>query len=225
MSAPEHLPLAHDRFQRVDRAIFVRRVVADCLSHRCTQLANDGAALATPRPLLEACCQYGADVDLGERNAILDHRADIAQLLVPAARLVPWFGTEVEDDPDFPSGHNVRTATFEGGCVFLAHDRRGCAVHRASLKHGWDLNGVKPNICRLFPLSYAEETICISDDYTDYDCADAPGAPTLYRVARDTLGNIFGAALVAALDTAEAAAAASPRAKLVHLRARPDAQP
>lgn len=226
MSEPECLPLSHDRFHRVERAIFVRRVVADCLSHRCTQVADEGAALARPRPLLEACCQYGADVDLAERDAILARKDDIARLLVPEAQVAPWFTTEVQVDPDYPSGRHVRTATFRGGCVFLAHDRRGCAIHRASLESGWDMHRVKPDICRLFPLSYEGDTVCISDDYVDYDCADAPGAPTLYRVARDTLGAIFGPALVAALDAVEATvAAAPPPPALVQLRARPDATP
>ncbi|MBE7452309.1 MAG: hypothetical protein HS111_26535 [Kofleriaceae bacterium] len=218
MSTVEYLSLSHDRFRRVERDVFVRRVVADCLSHACTMIADSGARLDHPRPLLEACCQYGADADLAERDAILARRDDIARLLVPGARAAPWFGTAIEEDDDYPSGGAVRTGTYEGGCVFLAHDRRGCAIHRAALEGGWDMHGVKPAIRRLFPLSYTEDLICISDDYEDYDCADAPGAPTLYRVARDTLGALFGAALVTALDEAEAAVGAAPRPALVQLR-------
>jgi Fe-S-cluster containining protein len=224
VSEPEYLSLSHDRFHRVDRAIFVRRVVADCLRHSCVQVADEGKPLAPHRPLLEACCQYGADTDLAERDAILARRDLIAPLLTPAAQAAPWFTTTVEEDPDYPSGRHVRTATFEGGCVFLAHDKRGCAIHRAAFEQGWDFHGIKPNICRLFPLSYDEDIICISDDYEDYDCADAPGAPTLYRVGRDTLGALFGAELVTALDALEASLGTPPpRAAepLVSLRPRP----
>jgi Fe-S-cluster containining protein len=228
VSEPLLLPLSHDRFRRVDRDIFVRRVVADCLSHKCVQLADDGVLLHQARPLLEACCQYGADTDLTERDAILARRDLIAPLLDPPAREAPWFTTEVEEDPDYPSGRHVRTATFNGGCVFLAHDKRGCAIHRASFEQGWDFHGIKPNICRLFPLSYESELICISDDYVDYDCADAPGAPTLYRVGRDTLRAIFGSELITALDAVEATIAAAPPAPiepLVRLRPRPSPAP
>jgi Fe-S-cluster containining protein len=197
------------------------------MSHRCTHIADEGEPLTKPRPLLDACCQYGADTDLGERNAILARREQIAPLLVPAARLVPWFGEELEADPDQPSGYFVRTEVFEGGCVFLAHDKRGCAIHRASLEQGWSFDGVKPHICRLFPLSYDSDTILLSDDFTDYDCADHPDAPTLYRVLRDTLGSVFGAALVAALDAVEATITGNPAAKpardLVTLRGRREA--
>lgn len=224
MHEPEYLSLGHERFRRVDRAIFVRRVVADCLKHSCVQVAEEGAALAKPRPLLEACCQYGADTDLAERDAILARRDAIAGLMTPAAAAAPWFTETVEVDPDYPSGRHVRTATFDGGCVFLSHDKRGCAIHRAAFEQGWDFHRVKPDICRLFPLSYESDMICISDDYEDYDCADAPGAPTLYRVGRETLGAIFGAELVAALDAVEATVAA-PQPPLVTLRPRPGAAP
>jgi Fe-S-cluster containining protein len=220
VSDPEYVSVDHPRFRRVDRAIFVRRVVADCLSHQCCQIADEGVPLATHRPLLEACCQYGADTDLAERDAILARAASIRPLLDADAQVAPWFTTEIQVDPDYPSGEHVRTATFRGGCVFLAHDKRGCAIHRASLEQGWDFHGVKPHICRLFPLSYEGDAICISDDYLDYDCADAPGAPSLYRVGRDTLAAVFGPELVAALDTAEAAVGATPRpaADLVQIR-------
>ena len=121
----------------------------------------------------------------------------------------------------------MRSATFtraDGttGCVFLAHDRRGCAIHRAALEGGWDFHQVKPHICRLFPMSYEDDTICISDDFEDYDCADASGAPSLYRVARDTLAAVFGLELVAALDRVEAEVGAPPPT-LVPLGRRPTA--
>ena len=63
MPAPDFVDLDHDRFHKVDRNIFVRRVVADCMSHGCTMVADEGAPLPHPRPLLEACCQYGADTE------------------------------------------------------------------------------------------------------------------------------------------------------------------
>ncbi len=192
------------------------------MTHSCVQVADEGQPLAKPRPLLEACCQYGADVDLQERDAILAHKDQLYALLSPAAREAPWFTTTIQEDPDYPSGRHVRTATFEGGCVFLSHDRRGCAIHRAALEGGWDFHQVKPHICRLFPLSYEGDAFVLSDDFVDYDCADRVGAPSVYRVARDTIAAVFGADLVAALDEAEAAAGATPATApgLVALRPR-----
>jgi hypothetical protein len=45
--------------------------------------------------------------------------------------------------------------------------------------------------------------ILVSDDYHDYSCAYVADAPTLYRVARDTIGALFGPELVVAMDAAE----------------------
>jgi hypothetical protein len=191
------VPVDHPRFRRAERAIFVRRVVADCMSHRC-RLRTDG-----DRVKLDACCQYGADVDVGERDAILARASQLRAILAPEVRDLPWFTTSERVDADFPSGRHVRTATHGDGCIFQAHDGRGCAIHRAAIEGDWAFDGVKPHICRLFPMSYAGQDLVVSDDYPDYSCADEPGAPTLYRVARDTIGAVFGAELVAALDAAE----------------------
>lgn len=227
MTEPEFVALEHPRFHRAQRAIFERRVVADCMTHQCVMVADEGVPLARAKPLLEACCQYGADVDLTERDAIMEHADQLRALLTPGAREAPWFTTEVTEDPDYPSGRHVRTATYQGGCVFLSHDRRGCAIHRAALEGGWDFHQVKPHICRLFPLSYEDDAFVLSDDFVDYDCADHPGAPSVYRVARDTIAAVFGPDLVAALDAAEAAVGATPAAvgappapALITLRAR-----
>ena len=198
------IPLEHPRFHWVDRNIFVKRVVADCMEHSCKLLQEHG------RTKLDACCQYGVDVDIGERDRILARAGEIAALLEPAAAAAPWFTEEEQVDADFPSGRHVRTRRFGEGCLFLAHDRRGCAIHRASIAGGWDMRGTKPHVCRLFPVSYDSTSILMSDDYADYSCAFDADAPTVYQVARDALADIFGPELVAALDAAEDAVAGSP---------------
>src|SRR5688500_9048596 len=188
MSAPAEpdIVLDHPRFTRAEVAVFTRRVVADCMSHCCAIRATD-----TVKP--DACCQYGCDVDLTERDAILARKAAIAPVLAAEVRDLLWFDESApEQDPDTPSCTVVRTAVYGDGCLFLAHDRRGCAIHRAALEQGWDFRGVKPTICQLFPLTYGEGAIFVSDDYPDYSCAYEPDAPTLYRVAREALADIFG---------------------------------
>ena len=181
----------HPRFARAETAIFTSRVVADCMSHACKM---------HERPHLEACCQYGCDVHPHERVAIEARADEIRRVLHSDAR---WFDDDdPEIDPDV--GVVVRTEVVGTGCVFLQHDQRGCAIHRAGLAGGWDWRAVKPHVCQLFPLTYTSDAIVISEDYADYSCAYEPNAPTLYRVAREALAYHFGDPLVRALDAAEA---------------------
>ncbi len=194
----EYVPIEHPRFKQVDPGIFVKRLAPDCMSFECRLLAHGD------RMKLDACCQYGVDTDLAERDGILAHRTEIYDLLLDEARDQPWFSDVEHVDPDFPSGRFVRTNRHGEGCIFLAHDRRGCAIHRASIAGGWDFRGIKPHVCRLFPLSYDERSIVFSDDYLDYSCSAVPSAPSVYRVQRSDLGEIFGQLLVEALDAVEA---------------------
>lgn len=201
-TAPDTLRIDHPRFATVDPAIFTKKLVGDCMTHACQFLVPD------QHEKLDACCQYGCDVDLAERDAILAKADDIRPLLRPEVANRPWFETEVEHDKDYPSGAVVRTEVVNYGCLFLQHDQRGCAIHRASIERGWDFRGVKPAICRLFPLSYEDDAIVIADEYEEYSCAHVEG-PSLYRISRDTIGDVFGPELVRALDAAEAQVLAS----------------
>jgi Fe-S-cluster containining protein len=194
---PESLRIDHPRFATVDPAIFTKKLVGDCMTHTCQFL------VPAQHEKLDACCQYGCDVDLVERDAILAKANDIRPLLRANVANRPWFETEVEYDKDYPSGAVVRTEVVDDGCLFLQHDQRGCAIHRASIENGWDFRGVKPAICRLFPLSYEDDAIVIADEYEEYSCAHVEG-PSLYRISRDTIADVFGDDLVRALDAAEA---------------------
>lgn len=189
------VPVRHPRFHRADADIFTRRIVADCMTHDC-------AVVDTRRLRPDACCQYGCDVDVAERDAIVAHRHEIRDLLRPEAKDVPWFEPEEYVVEGYPSGRIVRTEVFRGACIFLAQDARGCAIHRAALEHGFDVRGVKPAVCRLYPLYYEDDAVVIDDDYPAYSCAWVDG-PTLYRHGRDTLAELFGPELVVALDEAE----------------------
>lgn len=196
------VPLDHPRFKFVEPELFTRKLAADCMTHRCAMVdpkKPDGERTEK----LDACCQYGCDVDLAERDKILARADDIRPLLRDEVKQLPWFDEDqLEEDPDYPSGACVRTSVFEDGCLFLAHDRRGCAIHRSAIERGWDMRGVKPAICRLFPVSYYDDWITIADEYEEYSCAHVDG-PTLYRITRDLFGELFGPELVTALDDAE----------------------
>lgn len=206
MAQETWIPLDHPRFKQVAASIFTRRLAPDCMEHRCTMVDEH-------REKLDACCQYGCDVDLAERANILARAGEIRALLRTDAKDLPWFGTEEEIDPDYPSGKCVRTQTLDGGCIFLAHDKRGCAIHRSAIENGWDIHGTKPAICRLFPLTYDREWIEVAEEYPEYSCAHVDG-PTLYRITREIFAELFGPELVDALDRIELQVLASEPKKL-----------
>src|SRR3970282_1662941 len=115
------IALDHPKFNRAELAVFTRRVVADCMNHQCTIV--DGNKLK-----LDACCQYGCDVAPTERDAILARAEQIRPVLSAEAQQLAWFDESApERDPDTPSGTVVRAAVLNDGCLFLSHDRRGCA--------------------------------------------------------------------------------------------------
>jgi hypothetical protein len=197
------MEVGHRRVRWVDPEIYVARFVPDCMAHECRCRDEDD------RRLLDACCQHGADVDLRERDAILRRREEIAAVLRPEFRnpTLWWAPDAPEPDDEFPSGFAVRTGVAgehdASGCVFLQHDARGCALHRAALANDFDPDEIKPAVCRLYPLSYGEGALGFSDDFHRYSCAGDAGGPTVYRLARDTLAGVFGWDAVWLLDAVE----------------------
>ena len=131
--------------------MFTRRVVADCMTHRCTM--HDDAHREARRVL---------PVRLRRRShrARRDPRA--RRVDPPGARRRrrrTCRGSTSPTPSRIPTRRRAPSCarpSHDGGCLFLSHDRRGCAIHRASLEQGWDFRGVKPTICRLFPLTYGE---------------------------------------------------------------------
>jgi Fe-S-cluster containining protein len=193
------------RIRWVYRDIFVVTFAPDCMTHAC-RCRDEG-----DRQLDDACCQHGCDVDLYEKAAILARQAEIAPVL--HARFKDpstWFD---ESDPEhdeqaYPSGTAVRSGRAgpgeADGCVFLQHDGRGCALHRAALEHGFAPEEIKPAVCRLYPLAIdGDYGLGLADDFARYSCASYPGGPTVYRLMRGTLADLFGKSLVRRLDQIE----------------------
>lgn len=203
LTTPRSFTVDHPIIRRVDEAVFRTRFAADCMSHQCRCREE------RERVLPDACCRYGADLGLDERRAIEARAVDIAAILDPAWRDPErWFdASEPEHDPDLAAGVVIRTAVQgaeeDSGCVFLAHDARGCALHRAALAGGFDPVEIKPRVCRLFPLTFDEGTLCCAEDAALYSCAESATGPSAYRLLRSSLADVFGATLVEQLDDAE----------------------
>src|SRR4249919_2212743 len=97
------IELDHPKFHRAEIAVFTKRVVTDCMSYGCTIVKDN-------KHKLDACCQYGCDVDLTERDAILAKADVIRPVLAAEVQNLPWFDeSKPELDPDTPSCTVVRT--------------------------------------------------------------------------------------------------------------------
>jgi hypothetical protein len=200
---PGYVEIEHPVVRRVDSRIFHVAFVEDCMEHAC-RCRDEGDRL-----LPDACCQHGADVDLFERDAILKRAPAIAGVLGEEFRDTSrWFDArEPEADAETPSGMLIRTGLVDlaneaSGCVFLQHDGRGCALHRAALAESFDPAEIKPQVCRLYPLTWGDGRLELSDDWDRYSCAHG-GQRTIYRVMRDTVADVLGLELVRKLDRVE----------------------
>jgi Fe-S-cluster containining protein len=210
MSAEErsYLRVDHPVLTHVDPDIFRFQFAEDCMTHACR--VEDGAEDAYDGPCQQndACCRYGCDVDLFERDRILARAHQIAPVLRPELRdPARWFDDSNPEESESPSGQVIRTGKQDprieaGRCVFLGHDQRGCALHRAALEHDFQPEEIKPAVCRLYPLSYGEGYLGLADDFEWYSCAHHEG-PSVYRVLRETLRDLYGEDAIAALDDVE----------------------
>jgi hypothetical protein len=195
------LAVDHPQVRRVDREIFLLSFVPDCMQHRC--LCRD----ENNRARVDACCQHGADVSLEEKRAILRRASEVASVLKPERRTPEtWFDDrEPEVMSEEPFDTVVRTATTDlevedSGCVFLEHvGERGCGLHLAALRHGFDPAEIKPSVCRLYPLSVTAGRLGLNPDFDRYSCANS-GSVSIYSVMRGVLGEMFGDELVGRLD-------------------------
>ncbi|MDP1921823.1 MAG: hypothetical protein Q8L14_36615 [Myxococcales bacterium] len=166
----------------VDSEIFTLRYFQACM--QCT-FCND------------SCCQYGCDVNTGERDKLLALKAELEPFLgIPSSE---WFKPEVFEDPEYPTGKFVRSNTRKGACVFLSRTGRGCGIHAFALKTGRDYHPIKPMVCWLFPICWDKGVMRPNSDVKD-DLQCATTGPTLYEGARDELKVAFGDALIAELD-------------------------
>jgi Fe-S-cluster containining protein len=174
----------------------------------------------------DSCCQYGADAELKRVEALLARADDLERYLgVPRGR---WFREIMIDEPEYPGGKytrtNVigedqfpaakypRTAVIDEACVFLNRDGRGCRIHAYCLERGIDVHDLKPMVCLLFPLSFADGLLMPAAEIREETLACLGPGPTVYRSARADVLHYFGPELVAELDATEAAClAANPR--------------
>lgn len=167
----------------VDPEIFARRYFAACMS--CTFCRD-------------RCCSHGVDVD--ERIVVaLLAQADRLEAVVGVPHTA-WFAGPPEPDADAPGGATRRTAVRDGYCVFHDNKGRGCLLHAYALASDQNYHDLKPMVSTLFPLTFGDGALLLSDELEDGSLVCAGVGPTAYEAARSELEFYFGAELVRELD-------------------------
>ncbi len=167
---------------QVDTDIFSLRYFGSCM--QCT-FCHD------------SCCQYGCDVNMGERERIMAIKDELQPFISYPAE--EWFKAEVFEDPEYPTGKFVRSNVKEGACVFLNRKNRGCGIHTFALEAGRDYHDIKPMVCWLFPVCWDKGVLRPSSDIRD-DLQCKGNGPTVYEMVRSEIEHVFGKALVTELD-------------------------
>ena len=168
----------------VDRAIFIRRYFAHCMS--CGFCAD-------------SCCAHGVDVDGRVEAALLAEAPEIERHTgIPVG---DWFRDDPTPDDDAPGGTLRRTAVRDGYCVFHAAGGRGCMLHSYALSTGRDYHALKPMVSTLFPVTFGSGALVVSDELEDGSLRCSGEGPTAYEAARTELAYYFGESLVNELDS------------------------
>jgi len=175
-----------------DSGIFERRYFARCMA--CGFCAD-------------SCCAHGVDVD-GRVEAALLAEAPAIEAHTGVA-VGEWFRAPATADRDAPGGTFRRTAVRDGYCVFHTPGGRGCMLHSYAIATGRDYHALKPMVSTLFPVTFGDGAIVVSDELEDGSLVCSAVGPTAYEAAREELAYYFGESLVSELDSL-AAASASP---------------
>lgn len=172
----------------VDGRIFTATYFAECM--KCTFCED-------------ACCSWGADVDLLNVERILAEGKALEDYVgVPRDQ---WLAPgEPAAEPELPGGGYRRTAVRDGRCIFLDRKGRGCKLHSYMLAQGRPYNAIKPLVCALYGVSFDAGVLIPADGLADATLRCAGPGLTAYRAARGDLEWYFGRALVDELDQLEA---------------------
>jgi Fe-S-cluster containining protein len=143
-----HHPLKHLAELKIGDEVFSTRYEKGCSMSNCRG----------------RCCADGVDLDVAERDRILEHAHRVQSHMDETQDRNPqnWFQGTYQD-ADFPSGKCTTTALKENGCVFL--NKQGhCVVHIAESHAPKGFGYLKPFFCRAYPVCVLNSTLSVDDE-------------------------------------------------------------
>jgi len=111
----------------------------------------------------DACCVYGCDVDRESYNLIFKNR----QLIEPAVGMIleDCFEQDWSADTEYLGGNSIRAHKGNSGfCVFHAANAKGCVLYILAGEMKIPRR-IIPSICRLYPLTWDNGIIRITEDF------------------------------------------------------------
>jgi Fe-S-cluster containining protein len=111
----------------------------------------------------DACCKYGADIDINAYKKIIEKRELVESLI---DMKIEDCIEEDDEDPEFLGGSAKRSKVVDGFCAFHLREGKGCALFK--LNHdGKADRDIIPSICRLYPLNWEKGRLYFDEDIED----------------------------------------------------------
>lgn len=135
---------------------------------RITEIADECRAIrgfdergCYGHPCDDMCCVGGVEVDKEAHDLIFRQRRPIEKAL--GVKLEDCFLEGWSGDTEFLGGDSIDTDTGEEDyCMFHAPDGKGCVLYKLFLEKKIPERCI-PVICRLYPLTFSDEMIFISE--------------------------------------------------------------
>ncbi len=139
----------------------------------------------------DECCRYGADIDKESYDLILKNRRIIEKEI--GRKIETCFKKRWLDDEHYLGGNAIETKVGPSGfCMLHSSEGKGCALYK--LVHENDLpRRMIPSICRLYPLTWADEHLTIADDiYPTCNCTKGDAfADSIFATQKKEIEDIF----------------------------------
>lgn len=171
----------------------INNVDSDIFTTPAIPMPTDGGKCET--------CNYGVDIDIKNMRALMPHTEALKKLLgIPKNK--PHFYIKLINDLTAPGGKTSRVTIHDGQCTFAARDGNGpkCGVERYALTNEFSVLQLKPQVCTMYPVTYAVgewegNCLVVSDD-----TPAKFGTQSVYQAARENLRQLFGNDLLKELD-------------------------
>ena len=143
-------------------------------------------------PCDDMCCIGGVEMDKEAHDLIFEHRGLIESRL--GAALEDCFEKDWTNDSDCPGGNSIDTREGKHDyCMFHLPDKKGCVLYKLVAEKKLPKR-IIPAVCRLYPLTWDEGVLCISE-HLEAKCnclaRDNHTQKTLLETQRREIEDIF----------------------------------